>query len=215
MPKRSAINAYVWLAIGSIVATIAVLVVPYASIYYSFERTYVQTSMVLTPLAAVGLAVLCKPITRRLTYLVTIGLFLAYFAFYSGLSSVALGSSNPYVSLFNSGPSYAEQYVFSSEVSAARWLSARWGPADTLLADNGDASKILAYGPNIERVRSQLIIPSQVTKSDFVFSGRTNTLFGIAYTWTKGGDISYQYPSQFLRQNKNAVYSNGSVVIYK
>ena len=215
MRGKPYVDQYIWLSLGAAIAVVAVLVVPYASIYYSFERAYIQSNIVLAPLSVLGAIGLLSIINRKFAHTLTIVMFILYYLYYSGLTSVLVGSSSPYTSLYNAGESYGSQYVFSSEVDAARWISMQWEPQDQLLADDGNSSKVLAYAGSITQVQSKLIIPSQINKTSYVFSGASNNTSGIGYVSAKGGIVGYTFPTYFLAQNKNTVYNNGSVKIYK
>jgi hypothetical protein len=105
------------------------------------------------------------------------------------------------------------------EVEAIKWLEERLmadtaasGTQPVVQSDRYGEKKIRAFV--LSRVNGD-IFPGSIRKDSYVFVGPSILERGVAVVSYKGSLIKYSYPLEFLDANKNVVFDNGYVRIYR
>jgi uncharacterized membrane protein len=114
--------------------------------------------------------------------------------------------------LNNSGLYYDSYLVHAAEVASSKWVSQYSGARIPVQAAHFSDIKMVAYGklaPYIE------LLPETTKRRSFVYLNydnvRTENILEIVY----GDVIYYKFPMQFLRNNKNLIYSSSGSQIYR
>jgi uncharacterized membrane protein len=133
----------------------------------------------------------------------------------SGFIPQILGGSYSSMQLNNSGSDYDEFYVNESEIKSSAWLFENRSSNGIIYADERASYKLLfSKNANPDNI-IKTVFPSVIDTKAYVYSSDTNTLKKIAFVDINGELIDYNFPTEFLRQNKNLIYSNGYSNIYK
>jgi len=206
----------------SLFSLMAMMVLPFASIDYDLMRQYQQLLVILSlPLVLGGFIVFIFLKNDKFRNSIAIMVFLLYFLFISGFIPQIIGKDFPGLQLNNSGGSYDELYVHETEVKSSEWLFKNRANDELIYADSRAYYK-LWFSSNVREgkiTRENKIIrevfPSTIDKNAYVYSSRTNTLKGVAYASISGDLINYNFPAEFLNQNKNLIYSNGESKVFK
>lgn len=115
--------------------------------------------------------------------------------------------------LNNFGLYYNLYYVHDSELDSIKWLETNKSKNLATYADWYTTRKITVFSNNSIWVKNS-ILPQNITKDGYVYSGFTNTLKNLSYVFYKG-EVPYAFPKKFLNENKDLIYSNGETEIYK
>jgi hypothetical protein len=59
------------------------------------------------------------------------------------------------------------------------------------------------------------VLPQTITEDKYVYSSRANTIQKITFKFYNGGLLIYNFPTEFLNENKNLIYNNGGSEIFK
>ena len=119
------------------------------------------------------------------------------------------------------GTYYDVYYLHKSEVVSIDWLSNRLA-GDTQVADNAVRAEVQTDRYSLKKINSMAelnamndIYPGLIRRDSYVYLGYTNVVKSQASMVFDGNLLTYTYPLDFLDQNKDLVYSNGTARIYK
>ncbi len=225
------------LAIFSMVFVILTMVLPVLSNEYGVFRALQQSMYVVAPFMVVGVAVLCTAFCIGIEYLVNktryrrsldverVGetlvavCLLGFFWYSTSVISQLIGGAPPALHLNNSGSDYRQYVVQGVEVAGTVWLDAR---SDEYMARTGDSMLVIQADRHAQnKLRSTILSgvsqhlhPATIQKATYVYVSPANKE-GTATVTFNGRSILYEYPISFLEDNKNRVYSNGGVDIYR
>jgi uncharacterized membrane protein len=145
------------------------------------------------------------------TYLIST-IFILYFLYASGFIYQVFGGY-AFLQLNNFGVDYDEYYAHQVEINSAIWLSEHRYSKNLIFADEISALRLYSFNSlnNIENV----ILPSTITKDSYVYLRYANIVMDRADATFDGKKLTYTYPNNFLRQNKNLIYNNGGSEVFK
>jgi uncharacterized membrane protein len=202
-----------WLLAGSVLF-IALALLPNLSIDYNLERLYQQLLVLISCSIAGFLLVLDKLFNKyKFNYAISIFclLIVAYYACTSGIAN-ELSFRYSSINLSNKGNYFDEYYITANEYNGIRWVAKNSESTSfdryTILRDYsyGDAAR---FKPNLG------VMPSEVKKTNFVFSGSTNTVKGFAFGFYKNQVVTFNFPTIFFSDSKSIVYTNGETKVYR
>jgi uncharacterized membrane protein len=187
---------------------------PVISLQYPIERLY-QTLMIVLSLNAIyGMSILTDKFSK-FGILINCLFLLVYFLFSAGVIQQAIGYSDPPLQFNNFGSTYDALYTNMAEVSSIKWFAENHPPRDyTLFSDKPSFRKIMAFGLIYNQV-SMDFMPSTFRKNSYVYSSALNQKKGRAIILFNGRYIGYNYPMQFLQDNKNRIFNNGGSSIFR
>lgn len=188
--------------------------IPYISIAYNLERLYQQSLTFLSIYSVLGFLVISikLKLTPKLGYLLTTIFFLRYFHVYSGFTSSIIGGSAS-LNLFNFGEEYERFFIRDQEKASADWL-----------AHNVSQSVISTDSYGWLRLQSNTMFsngfiidlyPGVIDRNGYVYATHANFVKNNVRVNYRNTFIMYNFPLQFLNDNKNLIYSNKSSAIYK
>jgi uncharacterized membrane protein len=217
LKRRKIDNEYIIMALGSLFFIAAVIVLPFASIDYGLTRAYQQVLIILSLPAVLGCNVLFKFFKKEnLETFAVLSVFLFYFLFISVfISQIVGGSQDSSMQLNNFGRGYDEFYVHKSEIKSAIWLFKKSNNDEKIYVDSRAGSRLwLVTNINENRIIGS-VLPSTIDEKAYVYSSYTNTIKKRAFVSFKGETIIYNFPTEFLNQNKNKIYNNGESELFK
>lgn len=204
-------------AAGNFLLVAAIVVLPVLSVEYGVLRAFQQSLMILGLFATLGILTLCEPISKRVATMVGSGFVALYLIFSTGLAGVLLGTSNPQLHLYNQGGYYEQYYLRATEVSGLTWL------AETVEETGGMIQSEAQIDPRVFTDLIEItdanplnsIHPSLIRKDTYVYLDYENVVKGQAIIRHQDALVRYEYPLEFLDQNKTRVYDNSGVRIYR
>lgn len=218
---NSAIEPELYLLAGSSLLFVFLQVVlPNLSQSYGILRAFQQSLMVLGMLLVVGIFVFSSIFKKTwLKIFIPSAIAILFFLTSTGFVSQLLGGYQAQLFLNNSGQYYDVYYTHAQELAGINWLNSLtqeniYGRSAhaVLQTDEFDASKLSAY-TKLNTVND--VYPGIVETYSYVYLGYFNVHQKQAAIFYNGDLINYTYPTQFLNQNKNLIYSNGGAEIYK
>ncbi len=181
---------------------------------YNGERAVLQSMVVLVIATCWPLSVLMDREWRWLPAAsAAIGAALAVmFISGSGLAGAALGGGTA-TNLANSGEDYERFYMTTPELAAAQWVGAVVPPGQLVYADRYAQLPLIAM-TGIGRGLMLDVTPMTLDQHAWVYASTTNVVDGRGRAQFNGDDVVYVFPSRFLRDNYNLVYTDGSSEVF-
>ncbi len=229
-------SEYYTLAVFSGVFVGMNIVLPVLSVEYGVFRSLLQALFVLSPFIVIGVFFIGSfvryfylLIKRYILYgsemiapsfsfdnKVPILFSIIFFLYSTSFMAQAMGNNYPRIHLNNVGDDYNHFLITKDEEDAILWLKERSEKNITnfplIQADRYGQKKLESV---IRTNMSGSIYPGVVMKDSYVFLTSANTLERKAVVSYKGDIITYTYPVRFLESNKDLVYQNDTVRIYK
>jgi len=130
----------------------------------------------------------------------------------SGLAGALLGGGTA-TNLANRGEDYERFYMTAPELAAARWLGATVQPGQLVYADRYAQLPLIAM-TGIGRGLMLDVTPMTLDQHAWVYASTTNVVDGRGRAQFDGDDVVYVFPSLFLRDNYDLVYTDGSSEVF-
>jgi len=211
---------FVSLSIASIIFVVLQVILPVLSVQYGLLRAFQQSLMFLGLFTVLGSIALFAWLPTRLLKLgAPVLLAVLFFLSSSGVITQALGGYYAQLNLNNSGTYYDIYYTHAQEIAGIHWLNNATSQATNtgsvpveVQADQFVFSKLAIY-TNLSLADD--IYPGLIQKDTYVLLGYSNVHNNQATITYNGDLVTYTYPTQFLNQQKNLIYSNGGVDIYR
>jgi uncharacterized membrane protein len=181
---------------------------------YNGERAVLQSMVVLVIAACWPLNVLDN-IPRRWLLAVAAAVSASLTVIFigsSGLAGALLGGGTA-TNLASSGEDYERFYMTAPELTAARWLGATVPPGQLVYADRYAQLPLIAM-TGIGRGLMLDVTPMTLDQHAWVYADTTNVVDGRGRAQFDGDDVVYVFPSRFLRDNYNLVYTDGSSEVF-
>jgi hypothetical protein len=191
----------------------AIHVIPEVSKYYNIPRVNAQALMIVSlpaVLVLVGLLRKAPLLARKILVSTLLGLS---FIIAAGLVTQFVGGT-PTANFNNTGADHDHFYIYQTDVAAAKWLNTQYdNDRDVVYADRYASLRLTANSGITHGIMPD-VTPDTLAQEAYVYADHTN----VVQRLTSSGDGSgytFTFPSDFLQQNKNLLYSNGSAEIYK
>jgi len=204
---------YLLLALVSGLLIVAMVVLPFVSQGYNFDRLYMQMMIVIAPVEIMGGILIFNKLLRLGigNTVMVISIFLvSIFLFTFGFVWQIVGGETV-MWLNNFGSSYDLTYTHKSEVISTNWLTNFF--TDTVYASPPSHHVLISQGKIRNIVTDSL--PPTFSRDSYVFLGYTNYVNQIGYFTIRGMNLGFVYPLDFLDQNKNKIYDNKGSAIYR
>lgn len=198
---------FLFLCLGALFMLAVMVILPILSVSYGVSRMYLQFLFVLSLPIVLGVSSLLFFMKEQKRILITGIIAIIFFLGLSGFIPHLTGDYYPQYNLDNSGLYYDAYYVHKSDVLAVNWLSTIYNN-DPVMADVSGLNNLRTYG-NI--YASNNIFPSLITKNAYVYLNNSDNIVVIFYDRL----FIVNSPKPFLDSNKNCIYNNGEISIYK
>ena len=131
----------------------------------------------------------------------------------TGTLTQLLGGGDPQLNLNNSGNYYDTYYVHTSETAGISWLAQ--DTRDIHTAVQSDFFRAQAITSQTHLDFSNDIFPGIIRHDAYIFIGPATVHKQQTTVDYSGTLITYTYPLLFLENNKDLIYSNDDVRIYR
>jgi uncharacterized membrane protein len=215
LKKQEIDEEYIIMSLGCIFLLGVIILVPYVSLAYNAERLFQQALIVLSLPAVLGVLVTFKFIKNKGTkfFIVAVIFILVFLPFY-GFTSQFVGGE-PQRNLNNFGEDFDMFYTHEAEVKSLGWLSKYYNMENPIYMDQYTIIKSYSFSKINRKSYLEDILPSTIDRDSYVYSGRTNTIEKRTLHYYESKVIAYNFPTEFLNNNKNKIYNNGSSEIFK
>jgi len=204
---------YLVFSFGFAIAIVLISTVPVLSLYYPSGRLTQQALLLATIPAVLSLSHLLKIFKVKFENYLLVSILIMYFLFNTSFIGQLIGGTEPQIHLNNSGTFYDEIYLHTSEIFSINWLDSNYLLKTPIFTDISSTEKIKGYSTIIRTFVG--VFPSNVYVNSYVYSNYTNTVYGKGIANIRDKRIEYNYPNEFLLNNKNVVYSNGKSRIFR
>ncbi len=203
---------YLLLGLSSLGMIVLEVLLP-SVINYGLLRLIQQSLLFLAPAIVIACYVVFGWLRFSPTWRVraTAMLFVSFFLINAGLLPALTGGYKPSLTTSNGGLYYAAYYTHADELAGYQWLATHVPKGAVVNADEFARRKMITYAGIYARGS---LAPANISKDAYVYLSYGNTTFNQVPFYYDGTLLYEQPPTQFLNDNKNLVYSNGSVRIY-
>ncbi len=199
----------------SVIFMFSMISLPYISKAYGFGRLFQQCLIFLSLSSIICFKKIMKNF-KKIFIFFTILIYIGYFLFNLGFLLIYSGGE-PTLNLYNQGPIYDEHYSHTEEIISINWFDKNH-QTSVIYMDPYSELKIYAFG-NPLLLHDKKIIPFFMGKSSYVYSNYVNKIKKINY-WDarekfNHGILVFNFPTEFLNDNKNKIYNNGGSEIFR
>lgn len=135
------------------------------------------------------------------------------FANSSGLVGAALGGGTA-VNLSNSGEDFQRFYMTTPELASASWLGGMAHPGELVYADRYAQLRLLAATEIPSRSMIVDVTPGTISQHAWVYASESNIVDRRGRALWNNHVISYVYPSTFLVDNYDVVFTDGASEVF-
>ena len=120
----------------------------------------------------------------------------------------------PSLTLNNFGEEYDRFYVHQVDLSSIRWMGKHASSEVTITVDQ---YSWLNFQSETARDQGYLhdMAPGVIPNFGYVYASYSNITTDITRVSADGKIIKFQYPKQFLADNKDLIYSSGKSLVFK
>ena len=213
--KETSSTEYIILTLFGLLLIGAITILPLTPIFYDSERAYQQMLVIMSLPPVLGGLLIFNFVKKNYRLLFILMFFILYYAFHSGLIPYNTVGADVSLQLYNFGDRYDQIYVHKTEIKSSEWLFNKRTNNEFIYADV-NASYKFWFSSKIDINKTiRDVFPPVIDKKAYVYSSYTNTVEKRGFVSTEGSMIGYNFPSDFLNQNKNKIYNNGSTEIFK
>ena len=212
--KKKKIVEIEWLILACLYLFLIIMAIfiPKVSGQYNMERLYQQGLIFLVFFPVFFIKSVFTKLSHTIKYVFILTLFSVYFFSYHGVIIQMFGGL-PTMNLNNFGNEYDQYYIHESELKSAKWLDQN-REIDNFIHADSYAELRLSSGTNISNVQTKLL-PSSFWQKSYIYGTEENVLRGKVQANFNSTSLVYNFPLQFLNDNKDVVYSNKKSIIYK
>jgi len=205
------------IAVGSVVVLAVVTIVPDLSVDYGVLRVFQQALIIIAPVLVTGAIAIFKPLGDARAAWPAAAVCLGIFVSTTGLLPQVLGGYPAQLSLNNSGQYYNNYYMDSQDVAGVAWLSGQSGVLPSGIQATHFSNRFLFTSPSAVTGQQFIedAVPALLRQHAWVILDNSILHTGLATASYDGDLIPYRYPTGVLRTNKNLVYDNGAMEIYR
>jgi len=217
---------FFFLALATLIVILFQIVMPDLSQNYGLLRAFQQGLVILDVFLVAGAMTLLPGManSHRLRFALVLNLVL--FASATGMFTQAIGGYGPQLHLNNAGEYYDIYYLHTEEIAGIDWLKQAAGAtarrhASGVQMDQFTFDRVRRLTTSLTGMSTVFagigrdIHPLMVRRDGYVFLGYSNIRERRATTTLDGDLVTYGYPSSFLDDNKDLVYSNGGASVYR
>lgn len=204
------------------------IILPVISTDYGIFRALQQSMFVIAPIMVIGVMMVgawilrfAKPIQKYVTVEGLAITFAGAVFFYSThFLPYLFGNTPAALHLSNTGTYYDEYLIQSTEVTGVEWLTNIAATAANSANGIRLAVQTDRYSNNTFASLTSLnayndIYPGVIRQEGYVFLGPATVTKDRATVIYNADQVTYQYPTQFLANNKDLIYNNGGAEVYK
>lgn len=203
--------------ISLIIATCIVIgifmLLPGLALEYNIERLYQQSLVLLVGVIVLGFSLFNKTILSRYTTPIMLTIVLGYFVSTTGvIRYIASGRAD--INLSNSGETFDRYYTYANEVRALKWLELN-NDGERINFDRYSILRAQAYTSIPIAQMAEGMLPTDIGIDSYVYASNTNTKKQVVFDSISKKLIMYNFPSSFVEERKDTIYSSGDTRIYK
>jgi len=205
-----------FVSVGAVAALGLIVLVPNLSVDYGVLRAFQQTMLVVSPLMAAGLGMLCRPLGARAGALV-VAVPVVLLLVLTGVLPALIGGQQERIALANSGSYHDRFFASEPEIRAMAWVAAAEREdrfRSRIISNRNVGVRLLANTDNRAAVADRLY-PTLLTRDGYVYVDGQITGKGRSTIFYTGDLLTYAYPTKALEKRRDLVYSSPHSRIYR
>ena len=196
------------LGIGGCLLIAVMIAVPYIQEYYNFTRLFLQMFLFLSTFAITGAIAALKRLNHSHLWLA--GLLAIVFLSSTGFLDQLTGG--PARLTLNQPPSTMDSlYIHDAEIAGAQWLLTR-NYDDPVEADAEGNLRLESFAGMSSG--NTALFPATINPQGYVYATTANLTRKTATYQYQNNLLTFDYPEEFLQDNKNLIYNSGGSEIY-
>jgi uncharacterized membrane protein len=200
------------LIFSSYIITGLIAILPFISIDYDLSRTFQQALFLSAIFSIFVLYFLFFFIKRKGRIIITATFLLIYFLVFSGFYTQFIGGNSVTMNLNNAGLDYNNLFVYKSDIFSANWLFLNFNNPEIIM-DSSSSGKVLLSNLYMGQTSKSLIYLNENIKEP-IYLRYSNIFSDIGVQIYENTNLYYEYPIDFLNNNKNKIYNNGGSYIF-
>ncbi|MEK7155999.1 MAG: DUF2206 domain-containing protein [Patescibacteria group bacterium] len=215
---RALDSEYVLFALGSLAMLVAIIVLPVLSAEYGLLRAFQQSLLFLGIFIALGNVTLLTKAGTKTAVSSAAALAVLFFLSSTGVMTQMLGGYEAQLHLNNDGTYYDLYYMRRGDIVGTEWLLTEMQKRSIYGYQSGLATDVVPFisrglSDGVEVFKN--IYPPLIRTRSYVLVDSSTLVSGRASVIYQSDVLGYTYPVNFLDENKNLIYSNGDVAIYR
>ncbi len=211
--KRKELRKYALLSASALGMLGITAVLPSFSVSYDLVRTYQQLLFVMAGIFSIALLLPSR--WRVFGEYALFGFVSIFFVLTSHSLSFFYGSSATPVNLSNYGTEYTYRYATKNDVLMGEWLAQHTKSDATISGDSLARDRMrLSLDPAKSQAMLNTVLPTALPRSSYVIRN-THANEVKAFDTYESKMVIYNFPTAFLNEKKNAIYSNTGGVVYR
>jgi uncharacterized membrane protein len=211
--KTAIDREFLFLSFGTLTLVVLFLILPEISAAYGVSRLFQQGLFFFAPFIVLGTLFLFNFIRYSIRICLASILLILFFIIPVGFFSTITGDYNPQMNVNNDGILYNGYYVHKTDVLSAYWLKNNIKKNSLIQSDTPGRYKLIAFDGFSSTLDE--IFPPIIRKKAYVYLTNTNNPNRRVIVALESYIYNFSSPVQFLNQNKNLIYNNGSNEIFK
>lgn len=213
--KKICDKEFSFMIILSVILMFLIILLPFISKAYNFERLFQQCLIFLSFSSIIFFRKTFKNYEKIFFFFVIL-VYLGYSLFNLGFL-LPLSGGDPTLNLYNRGVVYNTLYSHNQEIISINWFNKN-NQTNIVYMDPYSELKFYSFGdPMINKDKK--VIPFLMSKSSYVYSNYANKIKKVNY-WDarekfNNGVLPFNFPTEFLNDNKNKIYNNGGSEIFR
>ncbi|PLS81296.1 hypothetical protein CYG49_02500 [Candidatus Saccharibacteria bacterium] len=203
------------LAVGASALLASLVILPGISNSYNVERLYQQLLIVISPAFAIGISSLFKKFQSKYQFYFASILVSLYFIGSSSFADLIMFETGN-INFSTSGITYSRFYVSDAEKATVIWIEENiQASKDLLYADRYSTLPLRAYSSFKKEDIRQGLLPNEIKTNSYIYVSNTNTNLGVGYGFYNNRVYSFNFPEDYLKNNKNVIYSTNKSEVYR
>jgi uncharacterized membrane protein len=190
------------------------VILPVLSAEYGVLRAFEQSLMFLGILVVIGGLSLCVKLSKYKRLMIVTGFAIIFFYAMTGVFTQLFVRHPGQLHLSNAGIYYDTYYTHDSELRAIKWLDTDTPKIpDIKIQTDHTAVNALYSIEGAEVIHG--IYPALIRRDSYVLLTYANVHKSQSMILWNSNIIKYVYPTAFLDEQKDLLYNNGDVKIYR
>ncbi len=202
------------LAVGNVLMVASQVLLPVLSAEYGVLRAFEQSLMFLGVLVVIGGLSLCVRFSEHKRFLVVTGFAIVFFYAMTGVFTQLFVRHPGQLHLSNAGTYYDTYYTHDSELQAIEWFDKNIPKSPDIKIQTDHTAVNALYGITGAEIIHGMY-PGLIRRDSYVLLTYANVHKSQSMVLWNSNIVKYVYPTAFLDEQKDLLYSSENVKIYR
>lgn len=198
-------------SVGAYGFIVLMILIPYLQVYYNFSRLYLQMFFILSTLSVIGGVLSMKYLPRYRMIILTLLACIVFCSFSGAFDQITGGQAR--ITLDQPPSTFDSYYIHDSEIASAQWLAAEHIPGNLVQSDIVANLRLQSFANT--SATNFVIFPQTISVNRYMYLTSENIEQGKAYFEYNNNILVYNYPLDFVGNDKDLIYNDGGSEIYR